>query len=252
MLQDGKQYVGPEYREKTEEIDPEEVSGVTLRHHTVDISYRSRVSKRRKTVRSNGAVEATEYNSTPEGFYGFWNDGQHLAYNPEERRLVSLEGDHPQTLASGDEIHRIERVQFPQRPPVVGAVQEGAEAEVFYFSERSGNLNSVTIEVERVEENTDNPWRITGKDVTDRDRRVEAMVRDERDITSKQWASKEVHLGKVARVEFPLGHRYVVDIYDLPDDRAGKAIEKIQKRLTRRRGYNDVDVSHEGRIPDDE
>jgi hypothetical protein len=252
MLKEGKKYADQRYREKTETVDPEDVSEVTLRHHTVDITYRPRSGYRQKTVRSRAATGPAKYNSVPEGFYGFWNDGQHLAYNPEERRLVSLEGDSPQTLAAGEEIHRIERVQFPQRPPVTGAVQEDVEAEVFYWSDRSENLCSVTIEVERVEENTNNPWRIRGQDVADDDRRIEAMVRDERDITAKTWASNEVHLGKVARVEFPLGHRYVVDIRDLPDDKASSAIENIQRRLTKRRGYNNVAVSHDGRIPDED
>ena len=249
MLRKGKKYTDPRYREKTSEVDPDEVSGILLRHHTVDITYRSRSSKLRRTVRSHGATTPAKYNNIPEGFYGFWNDGQGLAYDPEERRLVSLEGDTPQTLASGDEICQIEKVQFPQRPPVKGAVQEGVEANVFYWSNRSETLCSVTIEVGRVEENTDNPWRIRGKDVADEDRRIEAMVRDERDITAKNWGSNEVHLGKVARVEFLTGHRYVVEINDLPDHKASSAVETIKKRLTRRRGYNDVEVSHEGRIP---
>lgn len=251
MLRDGKKFVDDRYRTKTEDVEPGEVSDVLLQHHTVDITYRSRVNNRHQTIRSHGAIGPTEYNDVPEGYMGFWDDGTHYAYGYGDVRLVSLEADSPRTLAEGDEIIQIERVQFPQRAPVEGAVQKDVTATVYYWSPRSDALQSVEINVTRLEESERNPWRIVGKDVTDSDRRIEAAVRYEREITARGFGGPEVTLGRTARIEFPEGHRFTVDIGGLKDDRTDSAVESIKSRLTKRRGYNDVTVTHEGRIPEE-
>lgn len=250
MIRDGKKFIDNELRTEITQRDPGDVTTNTFTWGSaVDITYRSRFANYgTKTVRSVGAIEATDRDNAPEGSVAFWDDGKKYAYHPEEQVLYSLEGDSPRRISEDGGIVRIEDVGFKQRVPLDGAVQEGVEAEVYYWSSRSGNLTSVTIAVDRCEENTSNPWRLSGKDASDSTRRIEAEVRHEREITSKPFGGNKQRLGRVARVEFPKGHRYTVDLNGLPDDKARDAVENIKSRLTKRRGYDDVSVEHEGRI----
>lgn len=73
-------------------------------------------------------------------------------------------------------------------------------------------------------------------------RRIEALTRWERDIESRHTT-----LGKVARVEFPRGHRFTVAIEGISDDRAEQGIETLERYARKAFKYGDsVEVEHDG------
>lgn len=241
----GKEFA-PEYREETEVIPPEKVSEVQLQHHTTDITYRTR--KGTRTVRARGATTPSEYNEVPEGFLAFWDDGRRYAYNPAEMELITCaRGGQHNTLATGDDLVRFEDVGFPGRVPIRGAVTDGVEATVYYRSNRSDKMQTVTVDVSMIE-GQHRPYRFDGK--RDDGKRVEVVTVDERTVTVKHYGKTgELTLGRVARVEFPRGQRFTVDVEGITDERAEAAAERIKKYASSKiTGADTVTVSHEGRM----
>lgn len=231
------------YREEKEERDPENITSVTLEHHTVDITYFTRHGT--KTVRCRGAMGKASYNDIPEGFYSFYHEGKQYAYNPEEKRLITVNKEQNRTVAEGDEIYKFEMVHFPTRAPVKGAIDNDVEATVYYRSPRSDKMQSVTINVRFMEGQGVN---ISGKEIGT-GRRIEATTQWERDIVSKH-GTKERTLGKVTRVEFPRGHRFTVEIEGIGENKAGeRGEEAIARKVKKAFRYSDsIDVTHEGPI----
>jgi hypothetical protein len=249
-----------DYEESYEPIDPSDMTVTSFRYGTYDIVYWNQGGK--QTVRAPRAT--TPYR--PEGLPGepddgdggtdecvtFFDGGRKFAYHPEQQRLYSMAGDRPLTLAEGDDIWRIKRVDYPPGAPVVGGAEEGVTATVWYKSERSGSRKSFEMDVSSTESEC---WRITGERVSD-GARVEVVTRGERFVTAKHYGrTGDVVLGPTLRVEFPPGHRFTVDLVGLRDSRTEMAVEAIERALpgsTRLRHDDiDIDVQHEGRIPDD-
>lgn len=230
-----------EYREETEELDPENISSVTLEHHTVDIHYHTR--KGTKTVRCRGASGPASYNDIPDGFYSFWVEGKKYAYNPEEKRLITVGSEQDTTVAEGDDIYKIELVSFPNRAVVEGGIDDEVEATIYYRSPRSEEMQSVTVKVSYLEGQA---AEITGKEVGT-GRRIRARTRWERDIVSKHGTSERT-LGKVTRVEFPKGHRFTVEIEGIDESKAGEQGEdRIAKRVKKAFRHSDsIEVTYEG------
>jgi len=233
-----------EYREEKEELDPENITSVTLEHHTLDITYFTRRGS--KTIRSRNAMAPASYNDIPDGFYSFHDDGRKYAYNSEEKRLITVNDDQNRTVAEGDDLYKFEMVGYPTRAVVRGAIDTDVEATVYYRSPRSDEMQSVTINVGWMEGQA---AQISGKEVGT-GRRIEATTRWERDIVSKH-GTKERSLGKVTRVEFPRGHRFSINIEGLSESKAGERGEKrIAKRVKKAFRSSDIsiDVTHEGEI----
>ena len=94
-----------------------------------------------------------------------------------------------------------------------------------------------------------------------RDRTVEAEAVFERSATTK--GKRDTEIGKVARIEFPEGHTFTVDIRGLTDDDAAHmwgsggedldAADVVREAVAekfQRRDVDGVDVTHDGRIDD--
>lgn len=242
-------YADP-YEEEFEEVDPDDTSVGSFRHWTYDIVYRSSHSDVPQTVRAVNATEPIDSRADqyPDGCVTFHDDGEEYAYIPDERRLLSVGHDQQNvTLAAGDDILRIEQVQYPPGAPLIGAEQTDVVATVHHRSDRTGSLTSFDMEVDREESSF---WRLTGHRVSD-DARVDVKTRKERDVIVKHYGrTGTLHLGKTARVEFPLGHSYSVDIHGLPDDKAGEYVERIEEAIESSYRYDEIeaDVTHDGRI----
>ncbi|WP_152520762.1 hypothetical protein [Halorhabdus tiamatea] len=172
-----------------------------------------------------------------------------MTYFPEDRVLKSVNRERNVTLAEGDDILKIRRIEFPKPAPVAGTLQEDVEATVFYRSNQSGNIKSKTLTVSSIE-GAGNKLRLFAEDdsktydiLTDRNRRIKHRYGDERTI------------GRVVRVEFPEGHRYQVEIKGLTDEKAteifGKDTTEVLERAVNgglKRQEVEVEVTHQGRI----
>lgn len=196
-------------------------------------------------MRCRNARAKTNYTNAPDGFWSFYWKGNNYAYSPEEKRLISINKHQNQTIAHGEEIIKFERVRFPTNVPIKGAIGTDVEATVYYRSPLSDRMQSVPITVQSVEGRA---ARISGEEIGT-DRRIEAITQKEREILSRHGTQTRT-LGKVARVEFPRGHRFTVDIEGLDDSKAReRGEEAIVSELSGAfRNSDDIDVSHEGRI----
>lgn len=236
-LESPKQFAKP-YSEEKEQIDIDDLAIGNAQHSTLDITYQTRRGS--KTVRSHCWSPAGDWNDIPEGFASFYDGGRKYAYNPAERRLITVPRNSPnRTLAQGDGIYKIEVVSFGERAPVVGAVGKDRPATIYYRSPRSDRMQQVTVRVKYLEGDR-SAARITGKD--ENGRRIDALTRWERDIESRHTT-----LGKVARVEFPRGHRFTVSVEGIGDDKAKRGVERLEKYAGKAFKYADsVDAEHDG------
>jgi len=234
-----------EYDEEIETIDTDSISGRRLRHDTTDITYWTGQETTR-TVRARAASRSSSYNSVPEGFYGFYHDGTQYAYSPEENQLVSLASQSPVTVATDEQIVRFEDVSYPEKAVVDGAPQEDVEATVYYRTPRSDEIQSITMNVGHMEGRNAPVW-ISGSEV-EGDRRIEATIVDERVIKT---TVPELTLGRVARVEFPKGHRFSLTVEGLTDEAVKDELPGwIENKVDKVFRTKDVElnVSHEGRM----
>lgn len=233
-----------EYEEEFEKIPLEDITGTKLTHSAnLDFTYRTNAGSHR-TIRCYHGSPKKSYNDIPEGFYSFHHGDRKYAYSPEEQRLITINRDAPNvTVATTDDILRVEAVTFGERAPVVGAVQKDVEATVYYRSPRSDRMQSVTLTVEFLE-GRESASEFSGSD--DRGRRFEVRTRWERDIVVRNGANEQT-LGRVARVEFPRGKRLTVDVEGVPGDRIEEHLEKIERVIEGKafRHDHDVEVSAE-------
>lgn len=185
--------------------------------------------------------------------FTFHDDGDGYAYS-DDGRLWSYGDDHDYHLI-GD-VDAVYRVDLPEAAPVTGAVQEGVEVTVHYRSKRSGNLKQITLEDVSVDWEGD---RVRGYHAR-RDRDVEVEAVYERSVVSKSYRGGDREVGKCARIDFPAGHSFDVDVRGLADDDVDTlpknteltTAEAIEEAVASRLGdtATDVDVTHDGRIDD--
>lgn len=237
-----KRFAAP-YKEEYEVIDPEEITKWMLQKKTVDMTYATHSGT--KTVRCSFATTPSEWNDIPDGCVSFQAPETKYYYHIEEQQLISVNRTgHNRTVASGDDFCRFELVQYPERAPVKGAVEDDVEATIYYRSPRSDKMQSVTITVDSRENHA---VLITGDEVGG-DRRIEALTRYERTL-KKGWKGDK--LGKVARVEFPKGHRFTVEVEGLKNSDTGRDTEDRISRVVKAklRGEDlSVSVSHDGQL----
>lgn len=235
-----------EYREERKEVEFDDLSEFSLERRTHDFTYSTGVGS--KTIRSHGAMSAASYNDIPDGFLSFYYDGTKYAYNPEERRLISVNSGQARSIADENDIIKIEEVSYPTRAVVEGAIDDGVQATVYYRSPRSDEMQTVTMNVEFMEGKR-SADQITGDEVNG-DRRIEANTRWEREIVSKSGTTERT-LGKVTRVEFPRGHQYTVNVEGVGERKGGESgAETIEKALHKKFGdaCDDIEVTHEGSL----
>lgn len=241
----------PPYEEEYEELSREDVTKSTLKHNTVDMTYATRGGNT-KTVRCVQPTEPYDDRDSdlPDGCITFFDPrtGDSYAFEIDALRLISrnTQGQN-RTVATADDFQHFRKVVYPDPAPVEGAVEEGVEATIYYRSPKSDRMQTVMITVESVE--GDHPYRISGSEVGG-DRRIEALTIDEREATTG-WNG--ISLGKVARVEFPKGHRFTVDLEGLTNEQAEDAAERIESLIEAKynkynRGQEDIvaTVTHEG------
>jgi hypothetical protein len=173
--------------------------------------------------------------------YTFHDDGDAYAYT-DDGRLWSR-GDSYRCVGDVDAVYRVD---FPESAPVTGAVQDGVSVTVHYRSKRSGNLKTMRIDDVSVDWEGD---RVQGYHAR-RDRTVEVRAVFERGVVTK--GSREEEVGKCARIDFPAGHAYTVDVYGVADDDADSVHDSIESVVSKAVGVDDrdVDVTHDGRIDD--
>lgn len=232
---DSKSFAPP-YSETTEGIDPDTLSAERMRYNAFDFTYETHSGTR--TVRSVRATSADRADYIPEGATKFWYEGRQYAFFPGECRMMSVGRDKQNvTVATADELVAVEEVTFPSPAPVEGGVSEGAEATIYYRSPQSDSMQSVTIEAEFIE---GEGGRITGSDVGS-DRQIEVLTRWERTITSRQ-GGKEQSLGRTARVEFPRGRKFVVEVEGMMTDQSEKVKQRIRDNVRGRPGLENITV----------
>jgi len=242
----------PPYEEEYEELSREDVTKATLRHNTVDMTYSTRGGKT-KTVRCTQATEPYgDTSDLPDGcvtFFDYTTGGDSYTFNIDSLRLISCNTrGQNRTVATADDFQHFRKVIYPDPAPVKGAVEEGVEVTIYYRSPRTDRMQTVTIIAESVESSA---FRITGEEV-DGDRRIEALTRGEREITKTLNGGS---LGKVARVEFPKGHTFTLEIENMTRDEAEDAAERIKplieakyNKYNRRHGDITATIIHEGQV----
>lgn len=246
---DGRRFA-KHYREETTDHSPADVSASMFATETVvDFTYVTLQGSRR-TIRAVNPTGPASYNDVPEGFFGFWVGGSRYAYNPDDQRIITISRDgQTRTVAESDQVRSITEIEYPTRAVVVGAIQEDVTVQVFYRSNQSGRIKSMEVEVEHIEGKYA-IGELTGHSV-DLDARVEVRTKWEREIKTKGRRGRT--LGRVVRVEFPRGHRFVVDVHGLKERDLEHAPERIRSAISRRLNTREIDavVSHDGPIPHD-
>jgi len=203
-----------------------------------------------KVVRSLQATKASEHDTECfpddadlEGVsaFTFYDGGDGYAYT-DDGRLWSYGADH--TYRCVGDVDAVYRVDLPEAAPITGAIQGDVDVTVHYRSTRSGNMKQMRLEDVSIDWEGD---RVRGYHAR-RDRTVEVEAVFERSVTTK--GTREVEVGKVARIDFPAGHRYTVDAYNVPDDDAGRVHAAVEEAVRMVEDDYDADVTHDGRIDD--
>jgi len=194
---------------------------------------------------SSPDTEQSWVNDIPGGFYSFHHDGTKYAYNPTEKRLITIGDEQHTTVAEGNDFYKFEKVDFPTRAVIKGAIEKDVQATIYYRSPRSDKMQLVTVNVQFMEGQA---AQITGKEVGS-GRRIEALTRWERDIVSKHGTNERT-LGKVTRVEFPRGHQFTVEVEGIGESKAGETgEERIRKHVSKAFRHSDsVNVTHDGTL----
>lgn len=246
---DGRRFA-ESYREDITDRDPDEVSHSLFTGSTIlDLTYLTRANNER-TLRVMTAMSPGKYDDYPEGFLAFHHGNTRYAYNPEQRVLMTANRDaENRVVAKGDQIRTISEVRFPTAAVVVGKPQKDVEAKVFYRSNRSGRIKTMQVEVDFME-GRHSPGSFAGHSIG-LDTRVDLLTRWERTIETTGKRGRT--LGRVVRVEFPRGHRFVVDVHGIENDAAERVRSQIRHKIDGL--YRDstikARVEHEGPIPND-
>ena len=245
-LQSSKEFAPP-YKEEKEPIGVDGLSKSSFEYNTYDITYKARTKT--KTVRSHGGTGPASYNKVPEDFMSFYDDGQKYAYNIDDRILMRLNTNGQNaTVATGDDIRKIERVSYGDSAVVKGAVSDDVIATIYYRSPRSDEMQTVDVNVEFLEGSA-SASNISGEAVNS-DKRIEAMTQWERDIISKTGVN-EMTLGKVCRVEFPRGQKFTVDVHGLDGDNIDRKLSDMERKINsafRNTEIENIDITHEGEL----
>jgi len=180
--------------------------------------------------------------------YTFHDDGDGYAYT-DDGRMWSY-GDDRTYRVVGD-VDAVYRVDLPESAPVTGAVQDGVSVTVQYRSNRSGNMKTIRLDDVDVDWEGD---RVRGYHAR-RDRTVEVEAVYERSVVSKSYSGGDREVGKCARIEFPAGHTYTVDVEGVADDEVDDVAGVLKQSLASDLEAitdNDVavGVTHDGRIDD--
>lgn len=209
-----------EYYEKTEEIELTEITATTLRD-PIDFTYKT--YNGRKTVRSISAYSSLHFSDE---LYVFHNNDTKYGFNIESKTLYSVDQSREtpiHTIASPDDILTVERVSFPTRAPVVGAIQTDVPATIYYRSPRSDQIQSVEIEVSHNE----NDILFEGESTQNGDW-IRALCIHERMIRKEH---PQQHLGRVTRVEFPRGQAFTVEIEGISDDNIAEIEDRLKSTI---------------------
>lgn len=245
-VRDEKRFAS-EYSERTERVELEDISKSLLTHgDALDFTYRTGPGSTR-TIRCHHGRGPASYNEVPEGYYAFYHNGDKYGYSIEDRRIKSLnQGGTDVTVATENDILRVERVKYTERAVVEGAVGKDVQATVYYRSPASDRMQTMTIGVTYLEGRR-SASEITGE--ADDGTRVKVLTRWERTIKVSVRGGYRT-IGRVARVEFPKGHRFSVTVEGLGDDRAESKAESMERKLAKvfRHDDVDIDVTHEGRL----
>lgn len=233
MSEEVKEFAG-EYRETYEDVDLDHLRGSTMKYNAYDITYLTHSGK--KTVRSIQAHESIAQRESLDGFAVFWADGKKYGFHLEEKRLITVNKKQNHTVATRDDIVSVKKVNYPSPAPRKGSVETGVEATIYYRSPRSDKMQQVTVQVDSLEGHA---VEVTGNEVGTT-RRITALSKYERDIKSNV-RGKERALGKVARIEFPRGHRFRVDVEGLSTNQL-EGIEDQMKRALQSKLNNHVEI----------
>ena len=209
-----------EYYEQTKEINLSEITATTLRD-PIDFTYKTYNGT--KTVRSISAHSSLHFSDE---LYVFHDNDTKYGFNIESKTLYSVDQSREtpiHTIASPDDILTVERISFPTRVPVVGAIQKNVPATIYYRSPRSDQMQSVEIEVSHNE----NDILFEGESTQNGDW-VRALCIQERTI---QKEHPQRHLGRVTRVEFPRGQAFTVKIEDISDDNIAEIEDRLESTI---------------------
>lgn len=209
----------------------------------IDFEYVTRRGST-KTVRCLQGTSTGDYDhkNLPEGHTvaTFWHDGEKHAYDVDTGTLYKAGGDRYTTIAEAEDVTP-HAVGLPDVAPVEGAISEGVSVRVWYRSTRSGSMKEMRLDDVRVDWEGD---RVNGYHAR-RDRRVEVEACFERKATTK--GKRETVIGRVARIEFPRGHRFDVAVEGLSDEGVDDVRDLIDDAVSKRLNDDfDVDVTHTG------
>jgi len=249
----------PEYREDRESINPGDVTysrhgglGVYPDVHpapsqrtALEFEY-STAHGNTKTVR---AIQATAAFDRDRGLpddtdaYTFYDGSDGFAVT-DTMSLFRRGDDHTYRRVADDVDVFV--VALPDPAPVTGAVQDNVSVTVHYRSSQSGNMKTIRLDDVSVD------WdgnRVRGHHAR-RDRTVEVEAVHERSVVSKSFRGGDREVGKCARIDFPAGHSFTVDAYNVPDDDAGRVHAAIEEAVRMVDDDYDADVTPDGRIED--
>lgn len=239
----------PPYHEEHTEQDVSQISPDLLTVGSFEITYRTgkgttksiRFHSSREPITDDPFMDTEDLDPSYRVFTTLQNGT--YAYNPETQTLVSMNSESPVTVATGDEIESITRVQYPDGAPIVGAIESDVSATIHYRTAPDEDPISVTIYVTSID------WdgtRITGRD-TQRERTITAVSTYERKIQSRT-SNRTQTLGHVSRIEFPRGRTFTVELEGVTESGAGETAAEIETMLRKR--FSDdwmgVDVSDTG------
>lgn len=221
-----KEFADP-YEESYEELSPDEVTKSILQYATVDMTYKTHRGNT-KTVRSIKASEPYDGSDLTDAdgcvtFYDSGN-GDSYAFHVETQRLISRnKQSQNRTVATAEDFQQFRKVDYPDPAPVKGGIEEGVDATIYYRSPLSDRMQTVTIAVDSIEGGVAY-YRIVGYEVNG-DRRIEALTSYDRELRKVPSGTS---LGKVARVEFPKGHQFTIELEGMTTDQVEDAPERIK------------------------
>lgn len=223
------------YEEDVTQYDPEDITRSDFK--AVDVIEIDYVTQRGNVKTIRGDQPREPMSTEPDDIEGLvFGYSEKRAYQVENKILTTCDRrrDEQAVLGTGDDIVEIRTVDYPDHVPVLGAPQIGVEAEIYFRSNRSGNIKSKTIEVQSLEASYEGPADSTssnsilieGENIAD-GRSIEASTAWDRALVTS--GRQDVEVGKVVRVEFPGGHEFSIKVKNLLDEKVDVAEEKLEE-----------------------